>query len=65
MLLEKRLAILRSQGIEAQLSVPLSDEFFENVKDHWTFCAMLSDIYTVKEMHDPRREEKVAATLPP
>ena len=34
------------------------------MEDHWTFCSALADVYAVKEMGDPRRDDEVAATLP-
>ena len=34
------------------------------MEDRWTFCSALADVYAVKEMGDPRRDDEVAATLP-
>ncbi|HEY8098090.1 MAG TPA: hypothetical protein VIE65_18675, partial [Methylobacter sp.] len=64
-LLKKRLKFLRTQGATGKSNAfRLREDFFKQLEDHWMFCAALSDIYAVKEIHDPRRDTDVAATLP-
>ena len=63
-MLKKRLKFLRAQGATGKPTYRLGDDFFKQMEDHWTFCAVLADIYAVKEMRDQRRDDEVAATLP-
>ena len=62
-MLKKRLKFLRAQGATGKPTYRLGDDFFKQMEDHWTFCAVLADIYAVKEMRDQRRDDAVAATL--
>ena len=63
-MLKNRLKFLRAQGATGKPTYRLGDDFFKQMEDHWTFCSTLADIYAVKEMGDPRRDNAVAATLP-
>jgi len=63
-MLKKRLKFLRAQGATGKPTHRLGDNFFKQMEDHWTFCSALADIYAVKEMGNPRRDDDVAATLP-
>jgi len=63
-MLKTRLKFLRAQGATGKPTHRFGDDFFKQMEDHWTFCSALADIYAVKEMGDPRRDEAVAATLP-
>ena len=53
-----------SRSDQGKPTYRLGDDFFKQMEDHWTFCSALADIYAVKEMGDPRRDNAVAATLP-
>ena len=63
-MLKKRLKFLRAQGAMGKPTRRLGDDFFKQIEGHWTFCSALADIYAVKEMGNPRRDDAVAATLP-
>ena len=63
-MLKKRLKFLRAEGATGKPTYGLGDDFFKQMEDHWTFCSALADIYAVKEMGDPRRDNAAAATLP-
>ena len=63
-MLKKRLKFLRAHGATGKPTHRLGDDFFKQMEDHWTFCSALADIYAVKEMGNPRRDDDVAATLP-
>ena len=63
-MLKNRLKFLRAQGATGKPTYRLGDDFYKQMEDHWRFCSVLADIYAVKEMGDPRRDNAVAATLP-
>ena len=64
-ILKKRLKFLRGQGTMGKPNAyGLGKDFFKQLDDHWTFCAVLSDVYAVKEMQDQRLDDELSATLP-
>ena len=63
-MLKKRLKYLRARQAAGKPVYRPGDDCFKQMKDHWTFCSALSDIYAEKEMQEQRRDADVAATLP-
>jgi hypothetical protein len=64
-ILKKRLKYLRAQGATGKRGTHgFGNDFFKRMEDQWTFCAVLADIYAVKEMLDQQRQEELSATLP-
>ena len=62
-ILKKRLAVFAERGVTGKSVLSLGEDFFELMKDRWTFDGVLSTIHGVQEMED--RDDAVDDTLPP
>src|SRR5271167_2560383 len=63
-MLKKRLKYLQAEGATGKLhGHGLDDDFFEQLEDHWTFCAALSDLYSVKEIQARWQDDGACETL--
>jgi hypothetical protein len=63
-ILQKRLDVLREQGIFGKLMFDLGDDFFALMDDKWIFDGVISTIHGFQEMADAGRDDAIGATLP-
>ena len=61
-ILKKRLAVFIERGVTGKPVFSLGEDFFELMKDRWTFDGVISTIHGCQEMED--RDDVVGDTLP-
>jgi hypothetical protein len=62
-ILKKRLAYFVDRGVTGKPVFSLGEDFFELMRDRWTFDDVISTIHGCQEMED--RDDVVGETLPP